>query len=527
MLKKLLVAASVSVALALPAAAPAGAATLRWSAQNDITTLDPYSWQHSATSALLQHTYEALVRFGKDYKPEPALATSWEQLSPTQWRFKLRQNVKFHDGSPFTAEDVVFSFNRIKQPHGTKQVYVTGIKEVVKVDDYTVDFMLDKPVPLLLRNILQFFIMSKAWCVKNGAENIPDFKAKEMTYSVMHANGTGPYVVKEWVPDKQVVLTANPNWWDKIQGNVTDILYLPIKADATRVAALLSGDVDLVTELPAQDVAQLRENPATKVLDGIEIRTLFIGMDQDSSELKYASVKGKNPFKDIRVRHAMSLAVDRNALQKQVMRGMSIPAGMLVAPDVDGYDKELDKPQPADVAAAKKLLADAGYPNGFEFTLDCPNNRYVNDEQTCQAVIGMWARIGLKAKLNAMPFSTYSAKLQNRDTSAYMLGWIPSTFDAQNTLQSIVRTRTSGDDGNWNQGRISDPEIDALVDAMKSETDASKRLGMMKKALTLTRDRYYYVTLHHLMKPWGMRKNVTTLHRSNEWPESKYARVVE
>jgi len=371
----------------------------------------------------------------------------------------------------------------------------------------------------------QFFIMSKKWCIEHGVERIADYRAKEMSFAVTHANGTGPYIVKEWVPDKQVVLSANPHWWDKIQGNVTDILYLPIKSDATRVAALLSGDVDLVTELPAQDVAQLRQNADTKVLDGIEIRTLFIGLDQTSDELKYASVKGKNPFKDVRVRKALSLAVDRNAIKRQVMRDMSIPAAILVAPDVDGYDKDLDKLQPADAKTAKSLLTEAGYPNGFEFTLDCPNNRYVNDEQTCQTVIGMWARVGVKAKLNAMPFSTYSAKLQARDTSAYMLGWIPSTFDAQNTLQSIVHTRTSGDDGNWNQGRISDPEIDALIDAIKGETDAAKRLGMVQKALTLTRDRYYYITLHHLMKPWAMRKNVTTVHRSNEWPESKYARI--
>ena len=261
-LKALLAAALLALAL------PAHAATLRWAAQNDILTLDPHSQNHATTSSLLQHTYEGLTRYAKDYSIEPALATAWTQISPTQLRFTLRKGVKFHDGSPFSADDVVFSYGRIMQPKGTMQIYVGGVKEVRKVDDYTVDFMLAGPNPVLLRNIADFRIMSKGWSVKHKSENVQDYVAKEESYASRNANGTGPYILKSWEPDKRVVFAANPDWWDKRPGNVTEIIYTPIKADATRIAALLSGDVDMVTDLPTQDVTRLRNEPKLKILDG-------------------------------------------------------------------------------------------------------------------------------------------------------------------------------------------------------------------------------------------------------------------
>ncbi|MDH5578513.1 MAG: ABC transporter substrate-binding protein, partial [Betaproteobacteria bacterium] len=222
-------------------AATTHAVTLRWGAQNDILTLDPHSQNHATTSSILQHTYEGLTRYTKTYAIEPALATGWQQISPTQLRFTLRKGVKFHDGSPFTADDVVFSYGRIMQPQGTMQVYVGSVKEVKKVDDHTVDFLLSGPNPVLLRNIADFRIMSKAWSVKNKSENVQNYVAKEESYASRNANGTGPYILKTWEPDKRVVFAANPDWWDKREGNVTDIVYTPIKADATRIAALLSG----------------------------------------------------------------------------------------------------------------------------------------------------------------------------------------------------------------------------------------------------------------------------------------------
>src|SRR5258705_6173423 len=287
------------------------ATTLRWAAQNDILTFDPPSQNHTTTITLVMHVYESLTRYGKKYDIEPSLATDWKEISPTQWRFNLRKGVKFHDGTPFTADDVIFSYGRIKQPQGTMQIYVDGVKEIRKVDEHTVDFILAGPDPVLLRKLTDFRIMSKVWAEKNRSQDVQSAKAKEETYASRNANGTGAYILKGWEPDKRIVLAANPDWWDKREGNVTDVIYTPIKADATRVSALLAGDVDLVTDLPTQDVARLKQNPSLKVLEGHEVRTIFIGMDQFNTELQYGDVKGKNPFKDVRVRRALNLPVDR------------------------------------------------------------------------------------------------------------------------------------------------------------------------------------------------------------------------
>jgi peptide/nickel transport system substrate-binding protein len=291
------------------------------------------------------------------------------------------------------------------------------------------------------------------------------------------------------------------------------------------VAALLSGDVDLLTDLPTQDVARLRADSKLKIMDGPEVRTIFFSPDIGSPELKYSSVKGKNPFADKRVRQAMSMTIDREAIKRNLMRGLSIPAGIIVAPGVNGNSPDIDVPTKLDVDGAKKLLAEAGYPDGFEFRMNCPNNRYVNDEEICQAVVSMWAKIGIKASLVAENMATYSQKFQNFDTSLYMLGWGVATYDAQYTLQSIVRTRTGGADGNFNFSRVSDAQVDKLVDAMKSEVDVNKRNAMLKDALVRVRDEVLVIPIHHQMRPWAMKANVSTVHRSDDRPEARFATV--
>jgi peptide/nickel transport system substrate-binding protein len=503
----------------------AQAEVLRWAAQNDILTLDPHSQNHATTNAILMHSYEGLTRYNAKFEVEPALATKWTMTSPTQVRFELRKGVKFADGSPFTADDVIFSFGRIKQPQGTMGIYVAGIADIKKVDDHTVDFMLSGPTPLLLRNIIDFRIMSKSWSEKNRTTNVQDYKAKEDNYASRNVNGTGSYKITGWTPDQRLTMVVNKDWWDKATNNVTEVIYTPIKSDPTRVAALLSGDVDMLTDLPTQDVARLRGDQKLKIVDGHEVRTIYIALDQFSPELKYSDVKGKNPFKDKRVREALSIAIDREAIKRNTMRGLSIPAGIMVAPGVNGNSPDIDVPAKVDAERAKKLLADAGYPNGFEFQLNCPNNRYVNDEEICQNLVGMWARIGVKTKLTAESMATFIQKVQNFDTSAYLLGWGVATFDAQYTLQSLIRTRTSGADGNFNFNRISEPKLDALVDAMKTETDVAKRNALIRDALVLTRDEVLNIPLHHQLRPWAMKKGVTTIHRADDRPEARFTSV--
>jgi peptide/nickel transport system substrate-binding protein len=521
-LKSLLTAALIAGAAV---AGTAQAEVLRWAAQNDILTLDPHSQNHATTNAILMHSYEGLTRYNAKFEVEPALATKWTMISPTQVRFELRKGVKFADGSPFTADDVIFSFGRIKQPQGTMGIYVAGIADIKKIDDHTIDVMLSGPTPLLLRNIIDFRIMSKSWSEKNRTTNVQDYKAKEDNYASRNVNGTGSYKITGWTPDQRITMVQNKDWWDKATNNVTEVIYTPIKSDPTRVAALLSGDVDMLTDLPTQDVARLRGDGKLKIVDGHEVRTIYIALDQFSPELKYSDVKGKNPFKDKRVREALSIAIDREAIKRNTMRGLSIPAGIMVAPGVNGNSPDIDVPAKVDAERAKKLLADAGYPNGFEFQLNCPNNRYVNDEEICQNLVGMWARVGVKTKLVAESMATFIQKVQNFDTSAYLLGWGVATFDAQYTLQSLIRTRTTGADGNFNFNRISEPKLDALVDAMKTETDVTKRNALIRDALVLTRDEVLNIPLHHQLRPWAMKKGVSTIHRADDRPEARFTSV--
>ncbi|RYI20656.1 MAG: ABC transporter substrate-binding protein, partial [Acetobacteraceae bacterium] len=322
---------------------------LRWAAQNDILTLDPHSQDHNTSNAIGAHIYEGLTRLARNYRPEPSLATKWTYISQTQVRFELRKGVKFHDGSPFTADDVVFSFGRITQPQGTKQTYVSGIREVRKIDDATVDLILEAPTPMLLQNIISWPIMSKAWSTKNNTTNTQDYKAKEENYASRNANGTGPYKLVSWQPDQSVKMVANKDWWDRNPSNVTELSYLPIKSPPTRVAALLSGDVDIVTDLPPQDFFKLKEDGKVKLLEGAEIRTIFFVMDQGSEELRESNVKGKNPFKDKKVREAMNLALDREAIKRSIMRGLSVPGALMIPPGVNGYDAALDTPVKPDL----------------------------------------------------------------------------------------------------------------------------------------------------------------------------------
>ncbi|RTL36920.1 MAG: ABC transporter substrate-binding protein [Burkholderiales bacterium] len=498
---------------------------LRWSAQNDIQTLDPHSQNHSATTTITGYAYEGLTRYTEKFDVEPALATKWTYVTPTQVRFELRRGVKFHDGSPFTADDVVFSFQRIRHPASNMVIYSSGIKEVRKIDDFTLDLILDAPNPVLTRNLTFVRIVSKAWATKNRSENPQDFKAKEDTFASRNANGTGPFRITSWTPDQKITMVANKDWWDKPKGNISEVTYLPIKQDATRVAALLSGALDLLTDVPPQDVAKLKADPRLKVIDGPENRTIFFALDLGSDEIKGSSVKGRNPFKDRRVREAMSLAIDREAIKRSLMRNLSVPAGIMVAPVVYGWSQELDQVAKPDLVRARQLLADAGYPDGFDTPLACPNDRYVNDEEICQAVVSMWARVGIKARLTTQPMTQHSVAVQRFELPLYLYGWGVTTFDAQYTLQDIVHTRTAGPDGHGNYSRISDAKVDALVQQMKLETDVPRRLALMQEALKRTRDEVLFIPIHHQVRPWAMRADVTIPHSANDAPQAKWATV--
>jgi peptide/nickel transport system substrate-binding protein len=504
----------------------AQAQTLRWASQGDVQTMDPDSRNESLTNSINGQVYETLTGRDRQLKIVPALATEWQQTGPLQWRVKLRPNVKFHDGTPFTADDVVFSYKRASEPSSDIKAYATAMGEPKKIDNLTVEFNLKAVDPIFLEHANTVFIMSKAWSEKNGVTKPQDFNAGEQSYAAMHANGTGPWVLVARQPDVKTTYKRNPAWWGKWEGNVQEVVYTPIKNNATRTAALVSGEIDLILDPPPTDTPRLKETSGVKVVEGPENRIIFIGMDQGRDQLLYSSVKGKNPFKDQRVRQALYQAVDEDLIKNKLMRGLASPTGATMVSPLGTYnDPELEKRRPFDVAAAKKLMDAAGYPDGFEFTLDCPNDRYVNDEEICKTLASMWAKINLKVRVNTMPRSVYFAKLGNLDTSMYMLGWGGSTTDAETTLTPIYRNRGANGVGQFNYGQVSDAELDKLCADSSHEADVKKREGLVKAAIKRHQDMVYTIPLHRQFIPWSMRSNVEAVHRADNWLEWAWVKI--
>ena len=385
---------------------PVFAATLKWSMPGDSLTLDPHAQNEGPTHMVSRQVYESLVTRVVSMAIEAQLATSWKTTDPETWVFSLRKGVVFSDGSPLKASDVVFSINRALSGASDMIELIDSITSVKAIDGNSVEIKTEGPNPILLNQLSQIFIMSEAWSKKHGCEQSQDYDASQETYCSINALGTGPFKITLREQNTRTVFERNGNWWgDQSQHNIDRIELLPIKNDATRVAALLSGDIDFTNFTPAQDIKRINGSALHKVVSTPQARTIFFGMDQGSDELRSSNIKGKNPLKDKRVRLAMYHALDMDAIQDKVMRGLSEPAGMITFPGVQGYTKELDARLPYDPNMSKKLLADAGYPDGFEITLDCPNNRYINDEAICVAAVSMLAKVGIKVNLDAQPKS--------------------------------------------------------------------------------------------------------------------------
>ena len=357
--------AATTVSIVAFAFAPASAQTLRYANQGDLKSLDPYTLRETTTIAHHAHIYEGLVTRDRELKIIPALAESWETPEPTRWRFHLRKNVKFHNGDPFTADDVHFSADRVRAKGSNFTTVVPTDAKFVKIDDYTVDVVLSSPNPILISQWDGWFIMDKKWCEDNNAVAPTPASATTPSFASLHENGTGPFFIESHQPGVKTVFKVNPNWWRKPEHNLKEIIFTPIGSDATRVAALLSGEVDVIEPVPIQDIARVNASENASVLTGPELRTIFLGMDQVRDELLYSNVKGKNPFKDIRVREAFYKAIDIELIKTRVMRGLSTPSALMIAPQLFPLSKDFTRPK-FDPDGAKKLLTDAGYPDGIE-----------------------------------------------------------------------------------------------------------------------------------------------------------------
>ncbi len=495
------------------------AKTIKWSMQGDSLTLDPHAQNEGPTTQVSRQVYEALVTRGLDMSIGPQLATKWKAVDPNTWYFFLRDDVKFSNGQPMTSADVVFSILRAKQRTSDFKEYISTISSVKAIDDYTVQIKTSKPNPILLNQLSNIFVMSKKWSEENFAMSPQNWDAGQETFSATNAMGTGPFKITLREPNTKTVFKKNNKWWGNVEHNITEIQLLPIKNAATRVAALLSGEIDIVTDAPVQDLARITASAGHKVESTPQMRTIFLGMDQAADKLRTGNT-GDNPFKKKEVRQALYQAIDIEAIKKKVMRGLSEPAGIITFPGVTGYTKALDKRLPYDVNAAKKLLADAGYPDGFEVELRCPNDRYVNDEAICTAVVGMLGKIGVNVSLFAQTKSKHFKELKDNQGDFYMLGWGVPTLDSHYVFHYLYET-----DASWNKVNFSNADVDAAIRVMEGEVDLDKRNAAIAKAWEIVRDNIAYLPLHHQVISWASKSNVDVPIRPNNEPLFRFSRV--
>jgi peptide/nickel transport system substrate-binding protein len=499
------------------------AKTLRWSSQGDIATMDPYAHTESFTSNMHHHIYDPLVRRNKDLQIEPALATSWSVEAPDRWRFKLRPGVKFHNGAAFTADDVVASITRLIHPGSRAKGNLSNVTKAEKVDDLTVDITLNGPYPLLLNDLSGVFIMSKSWLETNNAVIPGNTTTGVTTFASTNANGTGPFVLESYQPDNRTTMNVNPNWWDKPAHNVTRIEFRPIKSDATRVAALLSGEIDMMAPAPLQDLARISGADGFKVVEEPSLRLIFLGLNH-RAELQGDPGK-PNPMKDKRVRQALWHAIDLDTIHRRVMRAKSRNVGTMVAPPIPGYSADIDKPLPFNVDTAKKLLSDAGFPNGFKTKLNCSNDRYIADEQTCVAIAAMWTRAGVTVDLKTESRATYFPLVDKGESDAYILGWATlPPMDSYSVASALLHSKTGAFGGN-NPNGLADPRLDDFTKKAAVELDETKRRAFLTEALKITRDEAYFIPLHQQPVAWAMKKNIEVPVFADEYVRLWFATV--
>jgi peptide/nickel transport system substrate-binding protein len=498
----------------LLAAAPLHAKTFRMATTSDASTLDPHANNAFSTYLITGQIYESLTRRAPDLKVEPELALRWEQVEPTRWRFWLREGVRFHNGNTFDADDVVFSIGRTLAPTSNFGIYVDTVLRAEKVSDHVVDLVTRTPDAVIPDKLTRVLMMDREWSEANNSARPQNLAQREELFAARAANGTGPFVLRTRESDVRTVLVRNPAWWGGAAraDDVTEYHHVIIASDATRIAALRSGEVDMVHTVPPQDVATLQREPRLKVLIGQENRTVWLGMDQQSAELSSSNIKGRNPFKDVRVREAIALAIDVDAIRTRTLRGQAVPTSSMWTQFVVGYDEAFAGHARPDLDRARRLLAEAGYPDGFEVALDCPVGAY---DEACQAAAAMLARVNIRIRLVTQPNSVWLQRLRRNEVNFFGLSWGVPTFDAQYTLRGIMMTREKVGAASWNAGGYSNPEVDALIEQVMAETDAAKRVALIHAAQRIHNREFGHIPLYHIMIPWAMRQGVELQHRAD------------
>jgi peptide/nickel transport system substrate-binding protein len=505
------------------------ARTVTWARADDALTLDPHAAGGGPTRTISHQIYEPLLIRDSQGKTVPALAESWNLTSnPLIWEFKLRRNVVFHDETPFTADDVVFSLNRARQPASDMRPLLASVETVTKLDPYTVRVRTRTPSPLLPASLTHLFIMSKSWSEKHRTTRVHNIRNEQEPYAARHANGTGPFALVSREPDVKTVLRRNDNYWGKdlVPLEITELIYRPMTSDVDRVAALLAGEVDFVQDVPVRELQRLQKSPDIIVNVGPENRAIFLGLNVGEIELASSNIKGRNPFADKRVRHAISMAINRQAIQRDVMFGQSIPTGIIASSIVNGYTRQLDQIPPVDIAKAKTLLAEAGYPDGFSVRLNCPNDSFVNDIEICNNLVTQLAQIGMKINLVTLPQAVHVPLIRKTppEVDFYLMGRGAPTFDSEYIFSQLYHTRTDRF-GHWNATRYSNAEVDKLTQAVAQETDLTRRNQTIAQLWRIAQDETIYVPLHIQTLAYAMKNDLDIPVDVENAPKLKYAKV--
>jgi peptide/nickel transport system substrate-binding protein len=500
---------TLAAALAAGTAVTAGAAEFRFAGPLDAYTLDPHAVSNTLVFAVLRNVYEPLVQRGPDLSLQPVLATEWTQVDDLTWEFKLREGVTYSNGNAFNADDVVFSFERAKK--GGMSSHLADVASIEKVDDLTIRLISDEPNPVLPNQIVNWFMVDQEWADENGAQEPGQADNSTEGFANRNAMGTGPYVISSRDPGVRTDFATNADWWGEITGNVDSATFFVIANPSTRVSALISGEVQMIDGVPPQDAQRIEETDGIEVVATPDLRTVYLQPDVLRDELIHGGGVEGNPFKDPKVREAMSLVIDTKAIQERIMRGYSTPVGLPIAKEIEGSTEELNTPVTPDVERAQQLMEEAGYADGFEVTLDCTNDRFMNDEATCLAVGSFLAQINIAVTPRTQATARWAQQINppGYDTSFAMLSYSPYTYDAHQFLTGLAVTRDEdGGRGAFNIGGYSNPELDRLTTEIGAETDQEARSALLAEALTILKNDHSFIPIHQLQILWGLQEGV-------------------
>ena len=504
----------LSAAMITFAFASASAETIRWARAGDAITMDPHAQNEGPTHALNHQIYDSLLQRDMSGAIIPSLATDWSALpdNPKVWRFNLRKGVSFHNGESFDSEDVVFSLNRAMADGSEMKELLSSIKEVRAVDSHVIDIETNGANPLLINNLTNMFMMDKGWSEANDVMKPHDVAKGETNFATLNTNGTGAFMLVSRSVDEKTILKSNPNYWGKnvYPNQVTEIIYTPIQSSATRVAALLSGEVDIIQDVPVQDLERVSSTDGLKLATAAQNRVIFFGLN---------TVEG--PTSELKVRQAMNIAINRSSIKKVVMRDQSDPTGVIMPPFVNGWTETLNQYPEYDLDKAKALMSDAGYSNGFDIVLNCPNDRYINDEAICQAAVGMMAQIGINVTLDAKPKAQHFPIAKGGEADFYMLGWGVPTFDSHYIFNYLVHTQTENR-GSWNPTGYSNSDVDAMIVSLESETDLSERNNTIAKIWGNIQDAQMYLPIHNQVLNWGMSDGIEFQVQPEDQPHFQF-----